>query len=323
MERVSIFEHFHNGFDKYLLELLETDEFVKEFSLSSEERCERASNTIQSYLNDSEEHIKDIYKNVTHEDDHERENFFTTYSKIWGKCIQLSILHLRILDDLCSNIQVTADEENIKEFVLARILGKGIRTYAEIITLISNGFPYGASSLTRNLLELMIISRFISMNEKEVALEYFKASDQPLDQQNDDYGWAKASNLFKENDRITLRKIRDHCGMKDHLYTRMYSFHCKFAHASPQTVNYNLSEVSDDIFTGPTFYSVEVPGINASMFIRDIVLNFFYLNSNDEISMKVLFCAEWSTFLSNKYNDAAKLLTRDFEKNHGNSALSD
>jgi len=95
----------------------------------------------------------------------------------------------------------------------------------------------------------------------------------------------------------------------------MYSFHCKFAHASPQTVNYNLNEVSDDIFTGPTIQTIEVPAINASMFIRDIVLNFFNSISNDEISMKVLFCAEWATYLCSKYNEAASSLKRNLEEN--------
>jgi len=201
MKRVTIFEQFHDDFDKYLFALLETGNLGNGISLSDEESCERASSTIQSYLNNSAEHIKDICKYVTNEDDHEKEIFFANHTKTWGNCIQLSILHLRLLDDLCSNIQVTFDEENIKEFVLARILGKGMRTYAEVITLISNGFPYGATSLTRNLLELMIVSRFICSNEKEVALAYFEASDKPLDQQNDDYGGRKhriCSNRKKE-----------------------------------------------------------------------------------------------------------------------------
>lgn len=241
--------------------------------------------------------------------------------EVWGYCIKLMKCFINLLIDLCDKKKVVADEEHIKDFVLARLMGRGIRTYTEIVILLQNGFPYGAASLSRNLFEYMTIARFISGNDDCVALEYYRQTNTtPEQQKKDDYEWARKSEKFSSKENITFKKIQNAAGMADMEYYEIYSYLCKFSHASPQTVNYDMFAVTDDIYLGPSLYGVEIPGINSTLFLRDIFLSFCKQFSDTETLAKELLCAEFATYICNAFKEAADKCNIGFEMNRRRSS---
>ena len=63
------------------------------------------------------------------EEDPEIANFLKKFNETWGNCFRLLGVHLSILVELASITQkIPADEEHIKDYMLSRLLGRGIRT---------------------------------------------------------------------------------------------------------------------------------------------------------------------------------------------------
>lgn len=309
MNSKNIFEQFNTNFDTDIARILSEKGLDIDNPNRNEEDFQQVSSIIQQYITDNKELIVEAYEKSQNCYEVEASKFNENYYLIWGKCIQISKLHCRLLEDICKQTLVIVDKENIKGFVLAKLMGKSIRTYLEIITLISGGFPYGAASLTRTLFELMVITRFIVKCNDEVALEYFNASAKPLDEQDyNNYSWARASGMFGSNEKITFGKLLKKCELDNSIYSKLYAFHCKFAHATPQTVNYDINAVTDDIYCGPTIQAIDVPATNAALFIRSVMLDYLCYLDEDNLSIKALFCAEWVTYLCSEYNKAAKKL---------------
>ena len=294
-----------NDFSAIEIKILTENGINPQISEIREADAERVSALMQRMITDNISILYKIGCNV--EDEEGSALFFKKYNEIWGECIHTAKCYINLLANLCGKIKIIADEEHIKEYVLARLMGRGIRTYAEVIILLQNGFPYGAASLSRNLFELMTIARFIVKNDASVALEYYRETDKTPEQQNkEDYEWARKSGEFEPKEKITLRKIREKAGMVDLEYCKIYAFLCKFTHASPQTVNYDMFATSDDIFHGPSLFGVEVPGINATLFLRDLMISFCGISNNPELNTMELVCAEFATYLCYAFNVAAE-----------------
>ena len=300
----SAFSKIDPNLDDHLFKTLKTSEIDINDHNQVNLRMEQVSLLIQEYISSRRGEIHRTSSSKFDEND--EKSFFRTYNEFWGDGINFSFLFLQLLEEFCQGVKITADKEHIREYVLARIMGRAMRIYLEVITLLKNGFPYGAASLTRSLYELMIIIHFIKKHEDDVALAYYEASDKPLDEQDyDDYGWARLSGHFSNGERISLKKLRVNCDMVDPKYDSMYSFHCKFAHAAPQTVNYDIGSTSNDIYTGPTLYAVDIAGGNAALFLRAIFIDFIDYTTTDGIySLKALFCVEFTNFLCAEFSNA-------------------
>ena len=315
MNSNSIFEQFNSKFDANIVRILSGEGIHIDDPNRKEEDFQQISDIIQNYITENKGLIRRICKKNQNYDVLKARKFYKNYYAVWGNCIQISKLHRRLLEDICTQTIIKAEKENVKGYVLAKLMGKSIRTYSEIISLISDGFPYGAASLTRTLFELMVITRFIVQCNDNVALEYYKASAKPLDEQDyNNYSWAESSGIFKPNEKITLGKLQKECNLDNAVHFKLYAFHCKFAHATPQTVNFDIDAVTDDTYYGPSMQSIDVPANNAALLIRNIMLDYLIYIDEDNISIKALFCAEWVIYLCDKYNEAAKKLQNTKEK---------
>jgi hypothetical protein len=319
MKSYGIFEQFNTDFDAHIARILCKKGIDINNSNRKEEDFQDISFIIQNYISENNRLIKQIYKKNQNYYDVETCNFFKNFYEIWGQCIQISKLYCCLLKETCKNTVLIADKKDIKGFVLAKLMGKSIRTYSEIVTLISNGFSYGAASLTRTLFELMIVTRFILKCDSDVALKYYNASKKPLDEQDyNNYSWAKSSSLFEQDEKITLSKLQKKCELDNPIHYKMYAFHCKFAHATPQTISFDIDADTDDILFGPTMQGVDAPAINAALLVRSVLLDFFSYLDEDKISIKALFCAEWVSYLCVEYKKVAKGLQSISDKSNTN-----
>jgi hypothetical protein len=267
-----IFERLHPGFTGDLSELLKRNGFDVNVSIKDEEDCKKRTTLICDFARGNLENIDDLCKELQR--DKGQGDFLIEYYQVWGHCLQLSIMHHRMLEDTCRVLKVPFDEEHIKEAVLLQLMGKGLQTYAEIITLLTNGYPYGAVALARNLFELMVVIQFMAQENEAVAMAHYEASQKPLDQQNEKkkYEWARKAGCIGENEAIHLKLLQEKCGMTDPKYKEIFSYHCKFAHASPQTVNLDAGASSNMIFTGCTMVGIEGPAINSALFISSMMV---------------------------------------------------
>ena len=244
------------------------------------------------------------------EEDPEIAGFLEKFDETWGNCIRLLGIHLSILVELASITQkIPADEEHIKDYMLSRLLGRGIRTFQEITLLLENGYPYGASSLTRNLFELAVVAKFIETNDATVAKAYYETSNESIEH-DDHYNWAKASGKFKDTEHITLKRLHELAGFKEDSYNILYKILCNFTHASSQITNREMGVVSDDVFIGPTIFGIDSAGINAIRLINEIALTIISKQADSDATLKlklvILFgeyiCKELTNVASHVYS---------------------
>jgi len=300
-----IFEQLHPDFVNSFREYLSSNGINPDAPAEDMEELKHRVSITNAFVSKCMRIVKEIpmgYDNIE-----EKGAFFKMYNRIWGRCLQLSTIYLYILEDLCKLMTVIFDEEHIKGYVLAKIMGKGIRTYAEVLTLQKNGFPYGAAALTRNLFELMVIMRFIEKRDKAIAKAYFEAAEEPLEQQRSDgdYIWAKAADCFKDKKKITFSDIRKESGLDDPKLIYVYKFLCKFIHADPLTVNYEMGMDTNDIIIGGSLMGIDVSGVDAALFTRAMIIDLVEYMKVPEVNIKSLFCAEWCTCLCKEFNKAA------------------
>ena len=221
-----------------------------------------------------------------------------------------------MLEDAYCVLETSFDEEYIKEVVLLQLMRKGIQTYAEVVTLLKNGYPYGAIALARNLFELMVIIRFIAQENEMVARGYYEASQKPLDQQNGNknYEWAKTAECIdeKERKRMCLGLLQEKCEMTDPKFGEVFGFHCKFVHATPYAINLGTGAVSDMIYSERTMVGVEAPATNSALFISSMVVTLVNHFKHPEFRLKGMFCVEWENLIIEAYDSAARKLDAEY-----------
>lgn len=309
MANQDIFEQLHpdfvNSFGKYL----SSNGINPDAPATNMEEFERRVSLVNDFASKSMEDVLD--SNCKYEDEEEKEKFFGIHNRIWGKCLQLSTIYLCMLEDLCKLMTIVFDEEHIKGYVLAKIMGKGIRTYAEVLTLLKNSYPYGAAALTRNLFELMVIMRFIEKNDKAVARAYYEAAAVPLEQQrsDDDYKWAKAADCFKDKKKVLFSDIRKESGLAAPKLIQVYKFLCKFIHADPLTVNHEIGLDTNDIIIGGSHMGIDVSGIDAALFTRAMMIDLIGYMNVPEANTKASFFVEWCTCLCKEFKETAEGIT--------------
>jgi len=220
----------------------------------------------------------------------------------------LSQLHEQLIIELATDkIHIESVEKNKKEYVLSKLLGRGIRTYQEINLLVRNGYPYGAITLTRALFELAVITSFIDKQNDLVAEAYYNYSGDSVDT-NSNYEWARPAGVFKEKEKIRFNRLRELGVFGDDKYKELYTIYCNFAHGSPQVVNNEVGAETDAVYSGPTAYGLEAPATFAALIISEILLTVFFESCSRELTKKGLFCIEWAQYLKDKYEEKAASL---------------
>jgi len=245
--------------------------------------------------------------------------FYKGFNIIWGNCMKLISVELSILFELASVTQkIPADEDHIKDYILARLLGRGIRTYQEITILLENGYPYGASSLTRNLFELVVIAEFLSENNAAVAKAYYDGSSNGMDH-DDHYNWARASGKFKDTEHITLKKIHELAGFDENNYNDLYKTLCNFSHASSQITSCEVGTDSNDIFIGPTSFGIEAAGIYATRLVNRIALTVISNHADSDSLLKLILAIEFGEYLCQELTNVATLINSNEREVHCDS----
>ena len=294
------FEQIDPDFTNKFKEFLLSRGINLDVSILDEEESEELSNFSSEYIRQERKSIDKAYRTIkkTITDDS-----IEQIESIWGSSLRSSEIHKTMLIELIRLIiDIPNEKEDVKKVVLTKLFSKGIRTYEEIIVLLKNGLPFGAISITRNLFELMVITRFISESDEPVARAFFDASkDQII--KPDNYEWARASGSFGEKERISIHSIRERCNMENIEYKEIYTWHCKYTHPCPQSIQYEFGDRSllADEIRFHTIAQLEIAGINSAFFINNILLSLFYFAGNNSLLLKCLLCMEWSNIIAENY----------------------
>lgn len=314
MHGVSFFEQLQPNFNEELSGyLLENNVNIENIALS-EENSQKAVHVTKEFINKCTQNVDKIL--LENKDGVEARKFNNSFQQVWGESIKLSEVHECLISEIAfetTHIHLSTDDKSIKEYVLTKLLGNAIRTYQEIILLMKNGYPYGAISLTRNLFELSIITRFIQQENDEVSKAYYKSSDADVDY-NDKYAWARPSGKFSKNERITIQRLREISDFDDDKFKNLYTIYCNFSHSAPQIVNNDVDTDGLNIYAGPKTRGINAPGPNAAAFICDILLNAKLEKATPQTNWKIFFCLVWEEFLCESYNEAANKLEIICEK---------
>lgn len=227
-------------------------------------------------------------------------------NQIWKSGFQYSDILYQMLADTYQLIETPEDSEHIKDVVLDKILGKGLRTYAEIFLLLRNGYPYGATALTRILFELMVYYHFIMEHDDNLAMSFYNASENPMTE-NEKFEWARNSGCFNKKESINFGKIRENSGLENinNSLNSNYAYYCKFSHSASQTIINEFGDSTNDIFIGPTIYGIHIHAIYSTITLCDILAHTLYRNKNDKFTWRSIFCLEWSFLLIDAYNSIA------------------
>jgi len=310
MSDFDLFEILHPDFSKAFFDfMIEHNVNFKNSELSGNEN-RKTIDLAKEFIEKCISNTKRIL--LINKEDREAQRFETTFQQVWGESICLSEIHEHLISEVAmqsTNIVLSDDDSNIKEYVLTKLLGNAIRTYQEIILLMKNGYPYGAISLTRNLFELSIITRFIAEESDEVSIAYYRSSNAEVDH-NDRYAWARPSGKFSKKERITIQRLRELSKFDDERFKDLYTIYCNFAHSAPQIVNNDVDTNSPNIYAGPKVNGIDAPGTNAAAFICDILLKVKGQNATQDINFKILFCLVWEEYTSESYKRAAEKLDR-------------
>lgn len=300
-----IFESIHISFSQALKDYLINDGIDFENLTLSEDESEKMMQLVGKFITENLININEIYKGI--QEDVDLESFHVEFNKIWGYCIKLSEIHERLISEIAfqtTKIALPLNDENIKEYVLNRLLCSAIRTYQEIILLMSNGYPYGAISLTRNLFELAVITRYIEQENEAVAWAYFNSSDAPVEF-NHKYRWAALSGNFKQKEIITFKKIKDISGF-DERFDALYTIYCNFSHSAPQIVINDVDTDIADIYAGPKTFGADAPGIFAATLVGDILTTVKLKNASLDARLKIIFCIGLAYHIRDNFSTLAK-----------------
>jgi len=124
---------------------------------------------------------------------------------IWGRGLSWMWQYYEKCSDICEGYgwcinqdTVISDRCNVFE-ALRAIHGRAMLVYAEIICLLENGYPDGASARFRSLYELWIVAEFIDNDIDDVARAYIESEKSKSENEASHYKWAEQiCALFKE-----------------------------------------------------------------------------------------------------------------------------
>lgn len=297
-----IYTKLHKGPNVYITEkLYDAGLYVEK--LASEDDLMKLSAIIHDAALELTRHAKSINAEFCLADNLPQD--MALFSAVWGQCLSLSELLQHILESICLTFDASVDEEHILEAVLVRIFTRGIRTFAEINTLLQHGYPYGANSLTRNLFELWCILTFVGKYGAKTAVAYYEATGNDMISKNE-YEWAKVAGVFDENSRISLIDIRRKCGLDSTTNKEFYSFSCKYTHGAPQIVNHEVGETKEHIYDmGGSSYGLEVPGINSAILIVSMLVELSHTFIKDDLILCIDLCQNLVDILKKAYLDTA------------------
>ena len=320
-----LFERIHPDFSNSLIGYMVKNNVKFKQASSSESESKKMILVTRQFISERMAEANKMY--IELKEDCRAKQYNDKFTEIWGESIKLSEIHEYLISDIAAqttHITLPLNDENIKEYVLARLLSSAIRTYQEIILLLRNGYPYGATSLTRVLFEIAIITRFISGENKAVALAYYNSASDEVDY-NSKYEWARASGKFnkkfgKKPENITIQGLRKASGLEDKKFDNLYTIYCNFSHSAPQIVNNDVDTDDADIYAGPKTFGIDAPGIHAARFICDSLNSALGMKASLDLNLKIMFCMAWMDLVHESYKRSAERLDQIIEKQKNNKS---
>lgn len=164
--------------------------------------------------------------------------------------------------------------------VAAALTTRGLQRYFEILTLLRNALPEGATVLLRSLYEIVVVSRFI-LDKGEVAapayIEEFNSSNQ--------WDWALKANVNKSNKKhVSFREIEKSTEYGDHYKVgEMYSFASRVNHAySSSSFNRFAFSQTGGVPIGRVEKGIAETAVNATVFFSHLISDFLNVANNED-----------------------------------------
>ena len=210
----------------------------------------------------------------------EEKSFLESFGRDWGSAFTTSECFYVIVSRAVAEYEQSVAELSELErgmkintyTALYNIYRRASQQFAEIMTLVKNGFSDGAFARWRSMHELVVIASFVRKYGEPVAEKFIEASDS-----EDRYDWAMASGAFRETKRhVTFGDILKLTDMNDEVWKENYTVANQTVHASPQGTFGRLGEDSGG--SGRSGYGIAAPAIqsaNTLALITSMLLSVF------------------------------------------------
>ena len=196
------------------------------------------------------------------------------------------------------------DKEN-RYFALKFIHGRVLQQFLEVLTLMKNGLADGAYSRWRSMYELGIIAQFIIGEPEEVAESYINSND--ID---NNYDWAKASNVFKnKKGHIHFSDIERKTSFPANLWKEQFKLACTIIHPSSRGTFGRLAHAKGEhlsyVPVGRSNYGMTEPGECSAITLSQVTVMLMSVYALDEVEVMALDCiVRWADFVRAEYFQA-------------------
>lgn len=270
----------------------EMNEHIEEFKkhINQDMFDEKITNIVENMLNDYLLKVNKKYKSIEKAD----KKYQKHIKGIWNEGFKLSTcLYDFILEVLSMNCDILNTEhindikENGNKIKVLRLLSdRSSQTFKSVLILIKNGMGDDAFKLCRNLHENWVISTFIFQNNEETAKKFLEASDSDINEYND-YEWARSSDLFGTNEKITFNKIFIKCNFENDystIWKTQYKKQCKLLHTTPQGVTKSLclppKSENEIALVGQSPYGLNIAAEHSAIYLINVIDNYLTVVDN-------------------------------------------
>lgn len=232
----------------------------------------------------------------------EEQRFLDEHRARWAKALSASdgffVLVSETAKGYAAYVSGLSEEERAEHFhtftALHSLHLRAVQEYAEIVTLIKNGFADGAFARWRSMYELSVISSFISTYGEPTAEKFIEASGT-----EDRYDWAMASGLFPPTKRhVTFGDIQKRCEMDSDLWREDYNVANQTVHASAQGT---FDRLGGDDFVGRSDRGIAAPAIYSANTLALISTMLFSLYPEDSTMDGMYAIGKWLDVIMETY----------------------
>ncbi len=227
--------------------------------------CDDLEAKLTFYKNDDQMYLNDLHQ-----------RFFQPF-----RLALITYIHAaKIVNAQCTQYPDNKPSSRNSYTVAAALTTRGLQRYFEILTLLRNALPEGATILLRSLYEIVVVSRFI-LDKGEVAasayIEEFNSSNQ--------WDWALKANVDKGNKKhVSFKDLEKFTEYGNHYEAgEMYSFASRVNHAySSSSFNRVAFSPTEGVPIGRVAKGIAETAINATVLFSHLISDFLNVADNED-----------------------------------------
>ena len=226
--------------------------------------CDDLEAKLFTYENDDRMYMNDLYKR---------------FSQPLRLALVTYIHAAEVVNAQCTQYPDNKPSSRNSYTVAAALTTRGLQRYFEILTLLRNALPEGATILLRSLYEIVVVSRFI-LNKGEVAASAY------IEEFNSPNRWDWALKYVNKGNKkhVSFKDLEESTEYgKHHEVEEIYSFASRVNHAySSSSFNRFAFSPTEGVPIGRVAKGIPETAINATVFLSHLISDFLNVANNED-----------------------------------------